>query len=174
MSATSLEEAVAKRGEQRLADLYCRHATDAVHLAYLLTGDQHAAEDIVQDAFVRLFGRFQDVRSAEAFQIYLRRTVVNLSRDRFRRLRLERDHAARASSSVTQPEAHFQIEDRELIRRTLQALPHRQRAALVLRFYVDLSEQQTADVLQCSVPAVKSLVSRATGALQKEMRGDRQ
>jgi RNA polymerase sigma-70 factor (sigma-E family) len=174
LSTTSLEEAVAKRHEHRLTDLYWRHANDAVRLAYLLTGDQAAAEDIVQDAFVRLFGRFQDLRSMEAFDIYLRRTVVNLSRDRFRRLRLERDHAARANSSAAQPEAHLQIEDRELIRRTLQTLPHRQRAALVLRFYVDLSEQQTAEVLQCSVAAVKSLVSRATAALKKEMRGDHQ
>lgn len=174
MSSTSLEEAIAKRGEQRLADLYWRHVNDAVRLAFLLTGDQHAAEDIVQDAFVRLFGRFQDLRSAEAFDIYLRRTVVNLSCDRFRRLRLERDHAARANSPEAQPEAHSQIEDRELIRRTLQRLPHRQRAALVLRFYVDLSEQQTAEVLQCSVAAVKSLVSRATASLKEQLRGEGQ
>lgn len=174
MSTTGLEEAVAKRGEQRLADLYWRHANDAVRLAYLLTGDQHVAEDIVQDAFVRLFGRFQDLRSADAFDIYLRRTVLNLSRDRFRRLGLERDHAARANPSVAPPEAQLQIEDRELIRRTLQGLPHRQRAALVLRFYVDLSEQQTAEVLQCSVAAVKSLVSRATASLEEQLRGENQ
>jgi Sigma-70 region 2 len=54
---------VAKRGEQKLADLYGRHASDAVRLAFLLTGDQHAAEDIVQDAFARLFGRFQELRA---------------------------------------------------------------------------------------------------------------
>jgi RNA polymerase sigma-70 factor (sigma-E family) len=173
LNAQSFGEAVAKRGEQRLADLYWRHAGDAVRLAFLLTGDQHAAEDIVQDAFVRLFGRFQELRSPEAFEIYLRRTVVNLSRDRFRRLRLERDHAAReANSSSRQLGVASQIEDRELIRHALHGLPHRQRAALVLRFYADLSEQQTAEVLQCSVAAVKSLVTRATASLRERMKGE--
>ncbi len=172
MKAIGLEEAVAKRGEQRLADLYSRHAHDTVRLAFLLTGDQHAAEDIAQEAFVRLFGRFQDLRSVETFDVYLRRTVVNLSRDRFRRLRLERGHAVRKEAVPAPSEEHLQIEDRELIRRKLRQLPHRQRAALVLRFYADLSEQQTAEVLQCSVAAVKSLVSRATASLNEQSRGE--
>ncbi|MFN2587769.1 MAG: sigma factor-like helix-turn-helix DNA-binding protein [Actinomycetota bacterium] len=51
-------------------------------------------------------------------------------------------------------------------------MPHRQRAALVLRYYVDLSEEQTADVLRCSVPAAKSLITRATGSLRKQTRGE--
>jgi RNA polymerase sigma-70 factor (sigma-E family) len=168
----SLGGAVAKRRQQRLADLYWSHSTDALRLAFLLTGDQHAAEDIVQDAFVRLFGRFNELRNRDAFEIYLRRTVVNLSRDRFRRMRVERDRVARATTPSSQIEPGSQLEDREQIRNALRNLPHRQRAALVLRFYVDLSEQQTAEVLECSVPAVKSLISRATGTLKERMRGD--
>lgn len=162
-----------KRGERNFAELYWRHASEAVRLAFLLTGDQHAAEDIAQDAFVRLYGRFQDRKSPDAFEAYLRRTIVNLSRDRFRKLRSERDYVARqASSPSVQVAIAPQIEEREVIREALQTLPHRQRAALVLRFYVDLSEQQTADVLQCSVAAVKSLVTRATGALRQPMGGE--
>lgn len=171
-TATPREESIS-RSEQRLADLYWQNASEAARLAFLLTGDRDAAEDIVQDAFVRLFGRFQDLRDADAFATYLRRTVVNLSRDRFRRLRLERDHTARqAHSSSRQVGVSSEVEDRELIRHALRSLPHRQRAALVLRFYVDLSEQQTADVLQCSVAAVKSLVSRATASLRERTRGE--
>lgn len=163
---------MAKRGDQRLADLYWRHAADAVRLAFLLTGDQHAAEDIVQDAFVRLFGRLQRLKSPDAFEMYLRRTVVNLSRDRFRRLRLERDYATREMNAPSQPTGVISaIEDRELIRDVLRSLPHRQRTALVLRFYADLSEQQTAEVMQCSVPAVKSLVTRANVSLRERRRG---
>jgi RNA polymerase sigma-70 factor (sigma-E family) len=162
---------VAQRGKQRLADLYWRHASEAVRLAFLLTGDRHAAEDIVQDAFVRLFGRFQELRSPEAFEIYLRRTVINLSHDRFRRLKLERDHATEANPSRPADVAS-QVEDRDLIRHALRSLSHRQRSALVLRFYADLSEQQTAEVMQCSVAAVKSLVSRATASLRERMRGE--
>ena len=146
----------------------------ALRLAFLLTGDQHAAEDIVQDAFVRLFGRFKELRNRDAFETYLRRTIINLSRDRFRKMRVERDHAARTSTPPPQAAPGSQLEDREQIRDVLRNLPHRQRAALVLRFYVDLSEQQTAEVLECSVPAVKSLISRATGSLRNTMRGDEQ
>lgn len=98
---------------------------------------------------------------------------MNLSRDRLRRLGLERDHAAReANSSSPQVGVASQVEDRDLIRHALRSLPHRQRAALVLRFYVDLSEQQTAEVLQCSLAAVKSLVSRATASLRERTRGE--
>jgi RNA polymerase sigma-70 factor (sigma-E family) len=171
MSTTSIGGAVVKRGEQRLADLYWRHADGAVRLAFLLTGDRHAAEDIAQDAFVRLFGRFQDLRSPDAFEVYLHRTVVNLSRDRFRRLKLERDRATEVNT-FRPSEDTSKIEDRELIRKTLRGLPQRQQEALVLRYYLDLSEQQTAEVLQCSVAAVKSLVARATASLRKRMKGD--
>jgi RNA polymerase sigma-70 factor (sigma-E family) len=163
---------VAKRREQRLADLYWRHSADALRLALLLTGDRHAAEDIVQDAFVRLFGRVFELRSPDAFETYLRRTIINISRDRFRKVRLERDHASRAVAPSSPVIATTQVEDREQIRSALRNLPHRQRTALVLRFYVDLSEQQTADLLQCSVPAVKSLIARATATLKERTRGD--
>ncbi|MGI8521013.1 MAG: sigma-70 family RNA polymerase sigma factor [Actinomycetota bacterium] len=61
------------------------------------------------------------------------------------------------------------IETRALIRDALQKLPHRQRTVLVLRFYADLSEQQTAEVMQCSVAAVKSLATRATATLRKDI-----
>ena len=172
--STSPREETVKRGEERLADLYWQNAGEAARLAFLLTGDRHAAEDIVQEAFVRLFGRFQDVRNRHAFHNYLRRTVVNLSHDRFRRLRLERHHASReADTSSTQLGFASEVEDRELIRHALRSLPHRQRAALVLRFYLDLSEQETADVLRCSVAAVKSLVSRATTSIKQRTRGER-
>jgi RNA polymerase sigma-70 factor (sigma-E family) len=168
-----LREGLTRRGEQRFAELYWRHASEAVRLAFLLTGDQHAAEDIAQDAFVRLLGRFQERKSPDAFEAYLRRTIVNLSRDRFRKLRSERDYVAQKESSPSgQVMIAPQIEEREVIREALQTLPHRQRAALVLRFYLDLSEQQTADVLQCSLAAVKSLVTRATGALRQRMGGE--
>ena len=172
ISTTGAGDGVGRR-EGRLAELYSRHAGDVLRLAFLLTGDRHAAEDIVQDAFVRLFGRFHDLRSPDVFEAYLRRSVVNLSRDRARRLKLERDHAMR----VTDPPCDHsgvggRFGDRETIRAALQGLPHRQRAALVLRFYVDISEQQTAETLQCSVPAVKSLVARATASLRGRMRGE--
>lgn len=166
----SVGEPVAQRPEHRIAELYLRHAAHSVQLAFLLTGNRETAEDLVQDAFVRLFGRFHDIRNPASFDVYLRRTIVNLSRDRFRRAGSERDYLAQHASGYSASTApSSQIEDREIIRRALEALPHRQRAALVLRFFADLSEQQTAEVLQCSVSAVKSLVTRATGTMRTYM-----
>src|SRR6266567_6948644 len=74
----------------RLGDLYRGHADGAVRLAYLLTGDRALAEDLVQDAFVRLAGRLVHLRDQQAFEAYLRRTVVNLSNSYFRRRKVER------------------------------------------------------------------------------------
>lgn len=153
-------------------DLYIAHVDEAVRLAFLLTGHQQAAEDLVQDAFIRVFGQLRKVRDPDAFRAYLRRTIVNLSRDRFRRLRTERSHAATRRVAVAGAEnAPPAVEEREVLRLALREIPHRQRAALILRFFLDLSEQQTAEVLDCSVPAVKSLVSRGTRGMRLRMRG---
>src|SRR5262249_42709841 len=73
-----------------LAELYERHAGAAIGLAYLLTGDRYHAEDLVQEAFVRVAGRFRHLRDEGAFEGYLRRTVVNLFTSQLRRRRLER------------------------------------------------------------------------------------
>src|SRR5262245_56937659 len=73
----------------RLGELYLRHADGAVRLAYLLTGDVGLAEALVQDAFVKLAGRLVHLRDPDAFDAYLRRTVVNLANSYFRRKRVE-------------------------------------------------------------------------------------
>lgn len=154
----------------RLEALYDAHIAGLTRLAYLMTGDLHRAEDLAQDAFVRVAGRFHDVRSADAFGAYLRRTVVNLCNGYFRRLKVERDYLARERTRCTSIEQCLpDIEGREEILAALEQLPGRQRAAVVLRYYEDLSEQQTADLLHCSVGAVKSLVNRATGSLRASL-----
>src|ERR1051326_7123613 len=79
----------------RLGELYLAHAEAAVRLGVLLTGDRALAEDLVQDAFVRLAGRLVHLRDASAFDAYLRRTVVNLSNSYFRRRRVERAYLQR-------------------------------------------------------------------------------
>lgn len=157
----------------RLEELYVRHTPAAVGLAYLLTGNRDAAEDLAQDAFIRLAGRFQHLRNPEAFSSYLRRTVVNLHLSRLRRIRLERSYLARhprAEPAQSMPD----IAGRADLWAGLQQLPARQRAALVLRFYEDLSERESAKVLRCSVSAVKSLVARAMETLRNEMGSEEQ
>ena len=150
----------------RLGELYRQHAPDAVRLAYLLTGDRALAEDLTQDAFVRLFGRFRDLRNPDAFPWYLRRTVVNLARSHFRRKRVERAYVARGGADPTVAAGPPDTGAREEMWQALLQLPERQRTAIVLRYYEDLSEAQTADVMQCPVGTVKSLVSRGMGRLR--------
>ena len=74
----------------RLEELYVRNAPGALRLAYFLTGNRELAEDLVQEAFVRVAGRFRHLRVPDAFDAYLRRTIVNLSTSQLRRAKLER------------------------------------------------------------------------------------
>src|SRR5207245_6073019 len=114
----------------RLAELYVRHAAEAIRLAYMLTGDRQLAEDLVQDAFVRLAGRLVHLRDPGAFEAYLRKTVVNLANSYFRRKRVERNYEIRtrvANAPAVDGRSH---EDREALARALRRLPQRQRAAI--------------------------------------------
>lgn len=157
----------------KAADLYQRHAANAVQLAYLLTGSKHLAEDLAQDAFVRLFGRFQELRKPEAFAFYLRRTIVNLSRDHFRRLRRERALSRRQRGPNTEDDSQLsRVEVRDELLQALQTLPPRQRAAVILRYCESLSEHEAAEVLETSVGAVNSLVSRGLTTLRRQMRSE--
>jgi len=156
-------------GERDLAELYRRHVPDAVRLAYLMTGDRMLAEDLAQDAFVRLTGRFAHLRNPDAFPSYLRRTVVNLVKNHYRRRKVERTHI---ESYRHLPEPDADLPDgatEELIRSALADLPYRQRAAIVLRFYEDLPEKRIAELLRCRPGTVKSLVSRGLASLRAEI-----
>ena len=152
----------------RLAELYGRHAPGALRFAYLLTGDKAFAEDLVQDAFVKLAGRLAPTRDPRSFDFYLRKMVLNLIRSAARRRRTEHAYLRR--------EAHGQQEDqipdlaeRDLFRRALLKLPERQRAAIVLRHFEDLSEAQMADILECRPGTVKSLLSRGMASLKTQI-----
>jgi RNA polymerase sigma-70 factor (sigma-E family) len=147
-------------------DLYAAHGRAAVHLGYLLTGNVNDAEDLAHEAFVRVIGRFGDLRKPEAFRSYLMRSVVNLAKSEFRR----RDVARRKQPSLVPlaPEEPPDLETRDELAAALARLPHRQRAAVVLRFCEDLSEQATADVMGTSVKAVKALVGRGLRALREQ------
>jgi RNA polymerase sigma-70 factor (sigma-E family) len=162
----------AVRGAKGLAELYERHYASAGRLAYLLTGDRAAAEDLVQEAFVRVVGRYRHLRVPDAFESYLRRTIVNLHTSQLRRRRIERSYLARERAMARDEAARpTDLVEREHVWRELLALPPRQRAAVVLRFYEDLSERETADVLRCSIAAVKSLTARAMETLRTRMEG---
>jgi RNA polymerase sigma-70 factor (sigma-E family) len=156
----------------RLADLYRLHSADAARLAYLITGDRALAEDLVQDAFVRLAGRLLHLRDPQGFHAYLRRTVVNLANEHFRRRKVERRYIEREQGLRASPEEAPDVPTREAMRAALLALPLRHRTAIVLRFYEDLSEADTADLMRCRPGTVRSLVSRGMERLRPMMRDE--
>jgi RNA polymerase sigma-70 factor (sigma-E family) len=147
-----------------LEELYVRHAPSAFRTAYLMTSDRELAEDIAQDAFVRVAARFRHVRTPEAFPAYLRRTVVNLSLSRLRRRKLERANLEATRSSAAPA---VDVEERDELWTAIERLAPRQRAVVVLRYYEDLSEREAAAVMRCSVAAVKSLTARAMRSLRE-------
>ena len=153
-----------------LAELYERSAPAAVRLAYLLTGDRSVAEDITQDAFVRVSGRLAHLREGGAFDAYLRRAVVNLAKNHFRRRAVERAYLERTRpETATQTHEHPYVE-REATMAALARLPQRQRAAIVLRFYEDLPEDAIAQILRCRNGTVRSLVTRGVQTLRADMK----
>lgn len=150
-----------------LTETYVRSAPGAIRLAYLLTGDRALAEDLVQDAFVRFVARFHYIRDRNAVDAYLRRTIVNLSRNYFRRRAVERSYLERQAGERQPEHVELDVSMHQAMRAALLGLPVRQRAALVLRYYEDLPEPQIADILRCRPSTVRSLVSRGLQALRQ-------
>ena len=150
----------------QLGELYIRFAPGGIRLAYLLTGDREVAEDLVQEAFVRFVGRLHSVRDPGAFDAYLRRTVINLSKNHFRRRAVERSDLERQAGMRSAGQQDRDVSEYEAMRLALLSLPVRQRAAIVMRYYEDLPESTIADALRCRPATVRSLVSRGLEALR--------
>lgn len=154
---------------QRIDRLYRLHATATHRLAFLLVGDAATADDLTQEAFERVLGAIGGLRSEDALPAYLRRTVVNLARSRHRSLERERLRATRtALADVTIDPAG----ERGDLWDAVQALPHRPRAAVVLRYWLDLSDGDIARALRCREGTVRSLLSRALADLRREVQRD--
>jgi RNA polymerase sigma factor (sigma-70 family) len=160
-----------RKSRDRLATLYENQASAATRLAYLLTGDAHSAQDVAHEAFVKMGRKIFRLRDAEHERAYLYRTVVNVSRGRGRRLRSERSALQRSDRMQTRHEQLPDLGEQDEMWRALLQLPVRQRAALFLRYYQDLSEAQAAETLECSVSAMKSLVNRGLKDLRARLEG---
>ena len=107
----------------RLGELYARHVPATIGFAYLLTGSRTEAEDLAHEAFLRVVGRLRHLRSPDAFDAYLLRTVVNLHTSRLRRLRIERRYVAQESVRSSEAGAPHDIGERDRIWRALDRLP---------------------------------------------------
>jgi RNA polymerase sigma-70 factor (sigma-E family) len=134
--------------------------------AYLLTGDRHTAEDLVQTALAKLYLSWDKVQRRELVDGYVRRILVNENNSLWRRAWKRREIATDQlpdSAGVLDRPDHG---ERSALWDFVQTLPRKQRAVVVLRYYEDLSEAEVADILGVSVGTVKSQASRAIASMR--------
>ncbi len=151
------------------AEFFDAQRRPALRLAYVLTGNAGEAEDVVAEAFARVYPHWMKGQVKEP-NAYVRRTVINVVNGRFRRLATRRRHDERVR--LGEPSVAFgddRIMQRATLEAALAALPPRQRAAVVLRVIEDMSEAETARVLGVSVGTVKGYLSRGLERLRAEL-----
>jgi RNA polymerase sigma-70 factor (sigma-E family) len=158
-----------------VAALYKAHAVSLTRLAYVMLGDRPAAEDVVQEAFLGLYKRWSRLRATASAPGYLRASVLNgcrlALRSRLRRADATADATAVDADRPWQSAEAIALvgeEQRQLLQ-AIRALPPRQREALVLRYYLELSEEETARSMGVRRGTVKSATSRALAALGQRM-----
>ena len=137
-----------------------------VRLGYGLTGDRQLAEDLAQTAFARAYASWGRVRRADNPDAYLRRIVINANSSRFRKVRVGEVLTATVPELMAAADGADRRGDRDALVTALLELPYGQRAAVVLRYWLDLTETETAAILGCSVGNVKSQASRALAKLR--------
>ena len=170
--------------DEALTALYRAHWRSLVRLAYLLVRDQSTAEDVAQDAFISMHRRWRRLDRPDQALAYLRTSVVNGSRTAHRRRAVRERWTTSGGPTRLDPAprgdaAHPSAEDvvvagdeHRAVTQTLRGLPQRQREVLVLRYHLDLSEQQIASTLQISPGAVKSHAHRGLAALRRALAAD--
>jgi RNA polymerase sigma-70 factor (sigma-E family) len=166
---TRASEAPHAAVERHVTALYQAHALSLARLALLMLGDRDAAQDVVQDAFLGLYRRWDKLASVEAAPAYLRASVLNGCRTVLKRRSrpLFRD----AWEPLESAEAVLMhTEDKRSLLAAILRLPARQREALVLRYYLDMSEDQAARAMGVRRGTVKSATSRAIAAIGRMLK----
>jgi RNA polymerase sigma-70 factor (sigma-E family) len=156
-----------------VTELYSLHFRTLVRLAALLVRDTPTAEDVVQDSFVAMHHSWQRLRNAESALAYLRHAVLNRSRSVLRHRAVVDKH--RPNPPPDMPSAEYGALvglERSAVVAALHKLPGRQREAIVLRYYADLSEAEVAAAMGISRGAVKSHTARAMAALRADLAGE--
>jgi RNA polymerase sigma-70 factor (sigma-E family) len=158
--------AVADDRDVVLAAAYGAHYAELVGLARLLLDDRGQAEEVVQEAFVRTYAGWARVRTKDDPLPYLRTAVVNLARGGLRRRRFARERRLEAVPDAESPESTVERgEAHRALSAAVRALPDRQRACVVLRYYLDCSTAECARTLGISEGSVKTHLHRALAAL---------
>jgi RNA polymerase sigma-70 factor (sigma-E family) len=135
--------------------------------AYLLTGDQQLAEDLVQTALEKTVRHWGSIRASGAIESYVRRTMYREQVSLWRRPRVTEQSTAMPPEPRPSDAQSDQVEDRLVLREALMRLGRRQRTVLVLRYFEDLTEQQVADALGISLGTVKSTAHKGLARLRQ-------
>jgi RNA polymerase sigma-70 factor (sigma-E family) len=156
--------------EAQFSEFVAARQQALLRTAYLLTSELHSAEDLVQISLAKAYLAWDRLRDPRAVEAYVRKIMVNEHTSWWRRAwrRNERstDEVPESPSVEDDPAA---FERRDAMWELVQTLPPKQRAAVVLRYYEDLSEAETARILGCSIGTVKSQTHRALGALRTRL-----
>jgi RNA polymerase sigma-70 factor (sigma-E family) len=157
------------RPEVGFAGFVREHTPALLRTAYLLTGNAQAAEELVQDTLVRLYPKWDRVETADVPLAYVRRSVANAFINQSRRASRREFAYEDVPERFDDRDAVGQLVDRDEIWAGLRHLPERQRAALVLRFFEDLPDDEAAAALGCRIGTVRSLISRGLATLREQM-----
>jgi RNA polymerase sigma-70 factor (sigma-E family) len=155
-----------------VTSLFAQEGTALVRLARLFTDDRNAAEDLVQEAFIRLHRSVDRIRDPEKAAPYLRSILLNLARDHNRRglMSLRHSEAMTPESSPEAPEDRVILNDQQsTVIAALEDLPARQRECLLLRFYFDQTEREIGETLDISPNSVKTHCRRGMESLRKNL-----
>jgi RNA polymerase sigma-70 factor (ECF subfamily) len=169
--ATDKHAADARAADTLVEELFAAEGRSLVRLARIFCDDRDAAEDLVQEAFIRLNRSAGSIRDASRAPAFLRSIVINLARDHNRRGLMSLRHRA----AMRRPEAGPSFEDDAIAEAdhetltALRTLPDRQRSCIVLRYYLDLSERDIADTLDISKNSVKTHTRRGLAALEAQL-----
>jgi RNA polymerase sigma-70 factor (sigma-E family) len=161
---------VTAEAARQVTALYQAHSLGLVRLAVIMLGDRGAAEDVVQDAFLGLYRRWDDLSDTASALAYVRSSVLNGCRTLLRQ-RSRRDRVVFAAPDAESAEALALIgeEHREVLA-AIRRLPDRQREAVVLRFYLEMAEDKVADLMGVSRGTVKSATPRGVAAVGRMLR----
>lgn len=166
ISESGVEVGAGARRDAEFSAYLAARQGSLLRTAYLLTGDRHQAEDLVQTAFAKLYLAWDRVHDRESVDGYVRRILVNENNSVWRRAWKRREvateHLPESPSRDTYDEGRSAA-----LWALVQTLPRKARAVVVLRYYEELSEAETADVLGISVGTVKSQASRALATLRE-------
>ena len=156
-----------------IGEVYRAEAANLVRLARFFVDDRDAAEDLVQEAFIRLARSSHRIRDRERVPAYLRSIVLNLARDHNRRGLVSLRHRPAAEPmALSLDEAVTARNDQEVVIDALRQLPIRQRDCLVLRYYLELGVAEIARTLGISPNSVKTHLSRGLRALEERLGGE--